>query len=446
MNNNLKTITTVDTSPFKRLVVTIGELPSSFVESMTYYELLAWFTDYLQNTIIPAVNNNGEAVAELQAKFVELKTYVDTYFDNLDVQEEVNNKLDEMAESGQLADIIADYIQLKGVLAYNTVADLKNADNIVNGSICMCLGKLLYNDGLISYYKIRAITSGDVIDEDNIISLTVSNTLIGEKIDNVRFSVLQNEISTLRGDVFDLPETMCSSNCEYSYPMKSYYSMVKIPRDFTFTIIPYSTTGYNGSYKYVNEHPNAIYINGQLDSPTVIDGVVTADLPPDNPEYWYILGIDNNNDVKFNKDTTRLLTGTDLRNAGYKEAFGVWSPIILNGTPFTPATELPTADPNYDYVINQKQPRSILGYDDNYWYLIVIDGRLPWSEGATFEEIVTLMQTLGIENAFNMDGGSSTQLWLSNPTTNLAIRDNSTYGRGYSSPNVTSLLKFEKED
>ena len=390
--------------------------------------------------------NTKTTVENYINQFNELHDYVHDYFDNLDVQEEINNKLDDMAESGQLADIIAQYLSLAGVLAFDTVADLKNANNIVNGSTCMCLGKLAYNDGLISYYKIRPITSGDVVDEDNIISLTISNTLIGEKVENIKFSQLQSEIDTLRGDVFDLPETMCSSSCEYSYPMKSYYSMVKIPRDFTFTIIPYSTTGYNGSYKYVNEHPNAIYINGQLESPTVINGVVTSELPPDNPEYWYILGIDNNNEVKFNKDTTRLLTGTDLRNGGYKEAFGVWSPIILNGTPFTPATELPMAESNYDYIITQKQPRSILGYDDNYWYLIVIDARLPWSQGATFDEMVSLMQTLGIANAFNMDGGSSTQLWVSNPTTNLAIRDNSAYGRGYSSANVVSLLKFEKEN
>ena len=74
---NLKTIDTVDTQPFKKLVMTIGELPTSFVESMTYYELLAWFTNYLQTVIIPTVNNNAEAVEELQRLFTELKTYVD---------------------------------------------------------------------------------------------------------------------------------------------------------------------------------------------------------------------------------------------------------------------------------------------------------------------------------------------------------------------------------
>ena len=107
---DLKTIETVDTSPFKRLCMTIGELPASFVDSMTYYECLAWLVNYLQKTVIPAVNNNAEATKELQEAFITLKAYVDNYFANLDVQEEINNKLDEMATSGELADIIEAYL------------------------------------------------------------------------------------------------------------------------------------------------------------------------------------------------------------------------------------------------------------------------------------------------------------------------------------------------
>ena len=96
--------------PFKRFCMTIGELPTSYLESMTYYEMLVWFTNYLGKTVIPTIDNNAEAIIELQGLFVELQTYVNEYFDNLDVQEEINNKLDAMVEDGTMEELIAAYL------------------------------------------------------------------------------------------------------------------------------------------------------------------------------------------------------------------------------------------------------------------------------------------------------------------------------------------------
>ena len=181
MNNDLRPINTLPN--FKRFCMTIGELPTSYLETMTYYEMLVWFTEYMKNTIIPTINNNGLAIQELQDKYIELKSFVDNYFDNLDVQEEINNKLDEMAESGQLTDIIAQYLGLAGMLVFNTVSDMKLAENLVNGSICQTLGYYEINDGGKSIYKIRNITNQDIIDEGSIIALSDEN-LIAELINN----------------------------------------------------------------------------------------------------------------------------------------------------------------------------------------------------------------------------------------------------------------------
>lgn len=190
-------INTINLPPFKKMCMTVGNLPSSFMESMTYYEALEWLYQYIDKEIKTAINTNSEAVSELQNAFVILKNYVDTYFDNVDIQTEINNKLDEMAESGELADIIAQYLEVASVLAFDTKASLKAAENLVNGSITKTLGDISYNDGKGNFYKIRTITSGDVIDDDNILALTNYPTLIAEKMPDYRINTINSQITTI---------------------------------------------------------------------------------------------------------------------------------------------------------------------------------------------------------------------------------------------------------
>lgn len=80
-------------------------LPLAFDESMSYYETLCALTDKVQQTI-NALNNNADSITEMQNLFTELQNYVNDYFTNLDVQQEINNKLDEMVNDGTLSSII----------------------------------------------------------------------------------------------------------------------------------------------------------------------------------------------------------------------------------------------------------------------------------------------------------------------------------------------------
>ena len=84
---------------------------------------------YLENEIIPTVNTNAQAVANLTNLVNQLQDYVEHYFDNLDVQEEIDNRLDEMAVDGTLQEIITAYIQANVAWCFDTVADMKLADN-----------------------------------------------------------------------------------------------------------------------------------------------------------------------------------------------------------------------------------------------------------------------------------------------------------------------------
>ena len=107
-----------------------------------------------------------ETIDKYIATFVDLKNFVDNYFDNLDVQEEINNKLDQMAEDGQLADIISQYLNSTAVFGYDTLADMKSADNLVNGSYARTLGYYTENDGGDGLYKIRTRSISDNIDDN----------------------------------------------------------------------------------------------------------------------------------------------------------------------------------------------------------------------------------------------------------------------------------------
>ena len=182
---------TVETlvSPFKHLVMTIGELPTTFVESMSYYESMAWLVNYLEKTVIPTVNNNAAVTEETQKLFIELKDYVDNYFENLDVQEEIDNKLDEMAEAGTLADIIAVYLQMRAILGYNTVADMKTATNLTDGSFAHTLGFYSAGDGGASTYKIRERIESDEPNDATLIA--VGDSLVAELVPSDEINVLQ---------------------------------------------------------------------------------------------------------------------------------------------------------------------------------------------------------------------------------------------------------------
>ena len=213
----LNTIKTLDRQPFKNLVATIGNLPTSFVDSMSYYEMLAWLCNYIEEQIIPTVNSYSEAIVELQELYAELKEYVDNYFENLDVQEEINNKLDDMAEQGQLADIIAQYLQLAGVLAFNTVSDMQSATNISNGSTARTLGFSNYLDGKGAFYKIRDITNDDTIDGVNIIEITAdpTNTLIAELIPDDTRKYVGNLVNKNYHNMILIGDSYCEENTDH---------------------------------------------------------------------------------------------------------------------------------------------------------------------------------------------------------------------------------------
>jgi hypothetical protein len=106
----------------------------------------------------------NETVADYIEQFNQLHDYVHDYFDNLDVQEEINNKLDQMLEDGVLEEIISQFLQSTAIWCFDTVSDLKLATNLISGSYAQTLGFHTINDGGGAIYKISNTGTANEMD------------------------------------------------------------------------------------------------------------------------------------------------------------------------------------------------------------------------------------------------------------------------------------------
>ena len=94
--------------PFVSYCATL--IPTVFDNSLSYYEALSALAKWMQDNLVDVVNNNAEVTEKYIALTEDLKSYVENYFENLDVQDEIDHKLDEMTADGTLEEIIGHYI------------------------------------------------------------------------------------------------------------------------------------------------------------------------------------------------------------------------------------------------------------------------------------------------------------------------------------------------
>jgi hypothetical protein len=100
-------------------------------------------------------------------------------------------------------------------------------------------------------------------------------------------------------------------------------------------------------------------------------------------------------------DTLRLVLETAPDLQGVTTAIGAGRILIQEGK--TP--DLGPAD-------QPRHPRSILGWNPQYLYLIVVDGRQPnLSIGMSYPEMSALAKQYKCADAVELDGGGSSTLW-----------------------------------
>ena len=156
-------------------------LPLVYDDSLSYYELLCKVIDYLNKTMEDVETLHGD-VTNLHTAYEQLQNYVNTYFSTLDVQEEINNKLNQMASDGTLSTLIAPFIYANAnPIFVDSVASMTDNNKIyvlsTNGHIFTYNGSSFsdtgyvysLDDNIMTGYVTQVTTSDILSNADNAI-------------------------------------------------------------------------------------------------------------------------------------------------------------------------------------------------------------------------------------------------------------------------------------
>ena len=495
----MKEIDRLEPRAFTRFCMSIGAVPSSYIAGLTIEEQLLWFCSYLEKEVIPAVNNNGEAVTELQNLYIQLKQYVDDYFDNLDVQEEINNKLDDMAESGQLAEIIAQFLDSSVVLKFDTMSDLEAAESLIEGNIVEVFGEDEVGDGFVDYFIVTSETT-DIPLQNELYAKKIYNEKVDGSylIDEIEQHELYVENSKSTVQVFRIPHT---DKLGKEIPIQHGFSddiVVDTPFEETpthFSNRKNATLCVNASIGCVN--PESVWYDKILGL-IIHNGVVVTDSREyyDDPSWYmnrYILGLKNNGLLKAYVGNAEAQT---LLDDGVVESWQGFIPVLVDGqnnrenllhkhnwtSPTYSATSDETPVQGKIYYVNTgseyvgyyglnafnplytyyeqtntlgRYPRQIIAQNGTTkdFYILSSNGKGKTSNlGSTFEEVITLLKYIDpdITFAYALDEGGSTATAYKNinrinNTDDQNIYTSQTSGIGLTERKVSDFIYFAKE-
>lgn len=197
VNNNYTDMKNL--TPFKLCVLQNFPFIEADFDAVTNYQLLCKVIEYL-NKFIDNNNKQNNNITQLEQNFITLYNYVKDYFDNLNLQNEINNKIDELITTGEFNSFLSgiytpemfgakgdgvtdDTEAIQKALAFNNVNISKNyliTENLVLHSNLKVFGggtitkKSEFNDSYLNH-SIFSCTNSNNIDINNIV--LISNSL-----------------------------------------------------------------------------------------------------------------------------------------------------------------------------------------------------------------------------------------------------------------------------
>lgn len=180
---------------FKMFVLQNFPFLAEDFDAMTYYQMLCKIVEHLKVVI-----ENNENIQENQSGLVDaynqLQNYVNTYFDSLDIQTEINEKLEEMSSNGQLAEITAMFLNNVTFRVFKNVEELKNA-SLKAGQFVETLGYYNQNDGGNAKY---VVVAGDYSESANYDVIELKNGLFAKMISKYFNSKINVKSFGAKGD------------------------------------------------------------------------------------------------------------------------------------------------------------------------------------------------------------------------------------------------------
>lgn len=182
-------------------------------DALTDYELFSKMCEF----VMSYYKDNEEMKKEIE----DLKNYI--Y--NIDFQDEVNKKLDEMASDGTLENIVGHFIQNSALWTFDNVDDMKVGTNLINGSYAKTIGYYEKNDGGGAIYFIRDKEETDI--ENNGSIIFIHDNLVAEMITGGFVNVLtwgvKKEDETTQSNLNNLINYYRNGNISIYFPTGKYY-------------------------------------------------------------------------------------------------------------------------------------------------------------------------------------------------------------------------------
>ena len=275
-------------SPFKWFVLENFPFLEADFDALTEWQLFC----KLGKEINKIINNTNMLGTQVE----ELTDYVSNYFDNLDVQEEINNKLNDMAKTGELEEIISSYINSNAIICFNILEDLINNDKLVEGSYAKTLGKNVINDGggqLFYITKEISATGVNGITKINLNRDDLYANLITDYINVKKLGVygdgIHDDTETLQF-IFD---NLLSEKSTVYFPNGTYL----ISSPINITCVPFGSIKLEtkAEIKTNSDIETLFKLNGETSFFTIEGGYFNA-----NNHANYCINTDDNNKFSFN--------------------------------------------------------------------------------------------------------------------------------------------------